>query len=88
MKDKMMAALIELALCPGKCDDSEICTKCRHKGMLSCGESLKQEASRLVQEYQIEKDKSGATKSAFDLESYITSILREIGVPAHIKGYK
>lgn len=88
MKDKMTAALIKLALCPGECDNSEICTKCRHRGMPVCEESLKQEAAQLLREYQIEKEKAGATKPALNLEAHITEILHEIGVPAHIKGYR
>lgn len=88
MKDKMTTTLIKLFLCPGECDNSEICTKCRHKGMPMCEELLKQEAAQLMQEYQIEKEKPRAAKPAFNLESYITEILHEIGVPAHIKGYK
>ena len=31
--------------------------------------------------------KSGSTNSALDLESKVTNILHEIGVPAHIRGY-
>lgn len=90
MKDKMMSAMIKLALCPGECGGFEICTVCPHRGQIRCEERMKAEALKLLQEYEASKqvpDKLAQHKSC-DLESRVTEILHEIGVPAHIKGYK
>lgn len=88
MKDKMMPVMIKLALCPGEYNDSEICAKCIHSGKTECESALKQEAMKLMQEYQIEKERTAAIKPDFNLVEYITSIIHELGVPANIKGYK
>lgn len=89
MKDKMMSAMIKLALCPGEYNDSEICTICPHRGQSNCEEQMKAEALKLLQEYEASKQvpaKLVQPKSC-DLESRVTEIMHEIGVPAHIKGY-
>lgn len=88
MKDKMMAAMIRLALCPGECNNSEICAKCVHSGKTECESAMKQEVMKLIQEYPTEKERAVTTNPEFNLEAYITSIIHEIGVPAHIKGYR
>ena len=94
MKDKMMSALIKLALCPGRCnhnDLDEICTICPHFGRRNCEEHLKQESYKLLQKYQIEKRVAAVedTKSVeYNLELRVTEIIHEIGVPANIKGYR
>lgn len=85
MKDKMMSAMIKLALCPGECDDSEVCTICPHRGQSNCVEQMKTEALKLLQEH--EASKLAQPKSS-SLEVRVTEIIHEIGVPAHIKGYQ
>ena len=85
MKDKMMSTMIKLALCPGECNDSEICMICPHRGHIHCEEQMRVEAMTLLQEH--EASKLDQPKSC-DLKSRVTEILHEIGVPAHIRGYQ
>ena len=89
MKDKMMSAMIKLAMCPGTYNadaPAEVCALCTHCGKGECEEALKQEAAQLLQEYTaIAAD---ASKKPYDLELRVTDVIHEIGVPAHIKGYQ
>lgn len=89
MKDKMMSAMIKLTLCPGECNDSEICKICPHRGQSNCEEQMKAEALKLLQEHETSKQLSPklAQSNSCDLELRVTEVLHEIGVPAHIKGY-
>lgn len=89
MKDKMMSAMIKLTLCPGECNDSEICTICPHRGQSNCEEQMKAEALKLLQEHETSKQvfpKLAQYKSC-DLEFRVTEIIHEFGIPANIKGY-
>lgn len=89
MKDKMMSAMITLALCPGACTDTDICQVCKYHGQSKCEEQLKAAALELLREHEASKKvptKLAQTKSC-DLESRVTEIIHELGVPAHIKGY-
>lgn len=94
MRDKMMSAMIKLAMCPGKCDHNdpaEICTICPHSGKSNCEELLKEISLKLLNDYALEKQSATAkdTKSdEYNLELRVTEIIHEIGVPAHIKGYR
>lgn len=83
MKDKMMSALIKLALCPGECDNSDICKCCTYRGSSSCEEKLKLEALQLLQGSRM----TSLQSKPFDLETRVTEIIHEIGVPASLKGY-
>ena len=85
MKDKMMSAMIKLALCPGECNDSEVCTICPHREQSKCAEQMKSEALKLLQEHGASKLTQPKSSS---LEVRVTEIMHEIGVPAHIKGYQ
>lgn len=85
MKDKMMSAMIKMALCPGECNDLEICTNCPYCGRSNCVKQMKVEALNLLQEYEASNQVN--QPKSFDLESRVTEIIHELGVPAHIKGY-
>lgn len=92
MKDKMMSAMIKLAMCPGKCDQNdpaEICTICPHRGKNDCEGLLKSDSTKLLHEYLAEQNVTAdeSKASTFNLELYVTKIIHEIGIPAHIKGY-
>ena len=93
MRDKMMSAMIKLAMCPGKCDQNdpaEICTICPHRGKNDCEGLLKSDSTKLLHEYLAEQNVTAdeSKASTFNLELYVTEIIHEIGVPAHIKGYQ
>lgn len=86
MKDKMMSTMIKLALCPSECDNSEICTICPYRSQSNCEEQMRAEALKLLQKH--EASKHLAQPKSYDLEVRVTEVLHEIGVPAHIKGYR
>ena len=89
MRDKMMGAMIKLATCPGECDKSDICLICPHNQSADCVEQLKAEALTLIREYKVTKGTCislGAVSNS--LEARVTQIMHELGVPAHIKGYR
>lgn len=90
MKDKMLSAMIKLALCPGEPMDDGICKQCPHNCARDCEQELKKEAYELIRQYHDEKLRATEVpkKCAFNLELRVTEIIHEIGVPAHIKGYQ
>lgn len=88
MKDKMISAMIKLACCPGKCNDDnpdEICMICPHREAQKCEELLRQSSLELLKQYQA--DKATVKPLGINMETRVTAIMHEIGVPAHIKGY-
>lgn len=92
MKDPVMKLILRLALCPGKCDSSDMCTKCSYFGQRDCADKLKSEGLDLVGEYQTaelhQTQPSAAQRErSYNLELRVTAVLQELGVPAHIKGY-
>ena len=85
MKDKMMRVFIRLAVCPGEYNNStpsEMCTGCDKCGVADCANQLKLCAVSLLGEPK------STERSSVTLETRVTEILHEIGVPAHIKGYR
>ena len=85
MRDYLMGAAVRLLLCPGKCDHSEICKMCAHRGRKNCRSILQTDVLSLLQE--CEADVRSEEPEVPDLEVRVTKILHELGVPAHIKGY-
>lgn len=86
MKDKMMSAMIKLALCPGTCDansPAETCKGCPHRGCVDCESQLRAESLKLLEACQAQTQPA----KTFDLEVRVTEVLHGLGVPAHIKGY-
>ena len=90
MRDQMITQMLRLALCPGKCDNSEVCMLCPHAGKTDCEASLRAESTQLLLQYPVSRNvnlpKPAAT--GYNLETRVTEIIHEIGVPAHIKGYQ
>ena len=90
MKDEMRA-LIKLALCPGSCDynnPSKICAICPHYGRTNCTTLLREPNERLLLKcLEVFEDERPPVSEA-GLETMVTGIIHEIGVPAHIKGYQ
>ena len=84
MKDKMKSAMLKLALCPGECDDSEVCKNCAYRGSKTCEEKLKLEVLELLDDSQL----TSLHLKAFDLELRTTSLLHELGVPANLLGFR
>lgn len=83
MKDKILGAVIRLAMCPGHCSDPEICDTCAYRHRVDCAKKLKTEALKTLREYEAQPQEV----AQFNLESRVTEVLHELGVPAHIKGF-
>ena len=83
--DKMMNMLVHLTLCPGDYQSTcKICQDCPSRGLHNCKRDLKKRTNNL---YLAELNKTEIT-SPLSLKVRITQVLRDIGVPAHIKGYE
>lgn len=77
MKEKM----VQLMVCPGKNNGSAVCQDCSCNGKSDCFKALKAEVINSLQGEVV------VTKP-FNLELRVSEVLREVGVPAHIKGYQ
>lgn len=93
--DKMTNYLVHLTLCPGDCQEGcKICRDCPSRGVRMCKRNLKERLqelydSQLGTEGTKAVSETGVVVSrASAVETRITQIFREIGVPAHIKGYR
>ena len=88
MRDKMISAMLRLALCPGSYDaNCEACAKCpQQEHGADCEKMLRQESMKLLEQNQAEQDSQKSTPS-FTLMNRVSEIIHEIGVPAHIKGH-
>ena len=83
MKDKILGAVIRLAMCPGHCSDPEICDMCAYRHETNCAKKLKTEALKTLREHEAQTQEVAQVS----LESRVTEVLHELGVPAHIKGF-
>lgn len=84
--NKLTDHLVHLALCPGDYQEScEVCKSCSSRDQAHCKRDLKK---RIMKLYHEETSSDVAENHSMDLTFRITQILREIGVPAHIKGYE
>lgn len=81
MKDRLMSAVIRLALCPGEFDESqEVCRLCPRRDQPGCAGILKNECMSILKDHQ--------HRSTSNLEVRVSNILHELGMPTHIKGYR
>lgn len=87
MRDKMISTMLRLAVCPGECDSSDVCAMCAYCGKSNCEEQLRADAVELLKQYEASRQVAAKPQS-FNLEMRTTEIIHEIGVPAHIKGYR
>lgn len=87
MAKNELKALIKLALCPGTFEltaHDEVCAICPHRGKPECSKLLRHEALQLLG-----NEIDATTKpQAMDLDERVTDMVHEIGIPAHIKGYR
>ena len=87
MRNPDLNTLIKLVLCPGKCDPEDaVCIVCKYR---SCGEDCKRNMrASLLQEALPQADEPKEKPPVADnLYDKVTQFLRELGIPAHIKGY-
>lgn len=81
MRDQTLSALIKLALCPGDRSDPEICSRCHYRGAPDCHKQLRRESLQISQKVlNLPEDTT--------LEMRITSLLHDMGIPSHIKGFR
>lgn len=76
MKEKM----VQLLMCPGQNEGSAVCAECPYKGTEDCFSKLKVEVLNALHQGLV-------VNKPFNLEVRVSEVLREIGVPANIKGY-
>lgn len=83
--DKMTNLLVQLALCPGDYQEScDVCKRCPSRALRDCKCDLKKRTNNL---YRAELNRVEVV-SPFNLNARITQVLKELGVPAHLKGYE
>ena len=80
--DKMTNLLVHLAMCPGNYQSTcEICHDCPSCSVQNCKRDLKKKVMQLY------RGESLDLESTYNLERRISEVLRNLGVPAHLKGY-
>ena len=85
MRDNNLAILIKLALCPGSPEESEICPMCPYRNDPDgCVKKMKARCMELLEEIEPHKEEP----KQVNLTKRVTEVIHDIGVPAHIKGYK
>lgn len=89
--NKLTNYLVHLNLCPGDYQETcEICKDCPSCKLRSCKRDLKKKTMELYKAQLSEEGtecKPSESPHSVNLEIRITQILRELGVPAHIKGH-
>lgn len=80
--DKMMNMLVHLTLCPGDYQSTcGICQDCPSCSVKNCKRDLKKKVMQLY------RGESLDFESTYNLERRITEVLKDLGVPTHLKGY-
>ena len=83
---ELKRASIQLSVCPGTCGADEACKVCQYLHERDCAELLKRELLGLLkgpQEPEIQ-----VKQEQLDLKTGVTQIMHELGIPAHILGYR
>lgn len=87
-ENKVMNALVSLQVCP-KCNGaSECCKACDFVDTHDCSAKLTAKCMDVLNEHFKHGKTHVDTSTAPDYEGYVSGLLREIGIPAHIKGYR
>lgn len=83
----VMKAIVKLAMCSGNPNTCPYRDVCSHRGYdEACAAKLREEYGYVFEE--LDASLAIAQPSdKFDLTQYVTDLIHEIGVPAHIKGY-
>ena len=82
--NKVMNALVNLMVCP-RHPGTSCCGKCSYRGTESCYENLISDSMTMLHAHfgaQV------SAKAAPDYAMQVTNVMREIGIPAHVLGYK
>lgn len=82
--DKLTTYLVHATLCPGVClEHSEICKDCESREATACARDLKE---KLLASYIEQRNRDQIDQ--LTLTGHVTNVLRELGVPANIKGFQ
>lgn len=87
MKNPELNTLIKLAMCPSNYDPEDaVCTTCNYR---CCGENCRNNLREEVLKETFPQNPEPKEKPpvADNLYDQVTQFLRELGIPAHIKGY-
>ena len=89
-KEKAVKHLLMLAMCPGNPAECTYKDACKHRTYGSeCAKKLRDDYGYVLDDLtEIFDAKSTIDKSEYSLEQHVTEILREIGVPAGVVGYR
>ena len=80
--DKMTNLLVHLAMCPGDYHlTCEICRDCPASSEQNCRWNLEKQVMKTY------RSESSDCKSTYNLERRIVEVLKDLGVPTHLKGY-
>ena len=80
--DKMTNLLVHLAMCPGDYQTTcEICRDCSVRSEKNCKQNLKEQVMQLYRGESVDCD------ITCNLERRIAEVLKDMGVPTHLKGY-
>lgn len=80
--DKMTNLLVHLAMCPGNYQSTcEICHDCPSCSAQNCKRDLKKKVMQLYRGESLDFERT------YNLERRITEVLKDLGVPTHLKGY-
>lgn len=87
-ENNVMKGIVKLALCPGDRSACKYCQVCSHAHYgNSCVEELRHDYSFVLELLSQDATSVGKADTNLDLAQHATNVLRELGVPAHIKGY-
>ena len=80
--DKITNLLVHLAICPGDYRlTHEICWDCPVRSEQDCKQNLKEQLMKIY------RSESSDCKSTYNLECRIVEVLKDLGVPTHLRGY-
>lgn len=80
--DKMTNLLVHLAMCPGDYHlTCEICRDCPVRSEKNCKRNLKKQVMKIY------RGEYSDCKSTYNLDLRIVEVLKDLGVPTHLKGY-
>lgn len=87
-ESKVMNAIVSLQVCP-KCNGaSECCKVCDFVDAEDCSAKLRAKCMDVLKEQFMRGKTHVVTSTAPDYEGYVSDVMREIGIPAHVLGYR
>lgn len=88
--DKVIGALVKLAMCPGVRDGSEHCAKCSYRAAgVKCYSALRSDCNLVLAKHdtRVVTTPDKPCDEAIDLKKRVTAVMHYLGAPAHLIGY-